>query len=48
MLKYANEDLLNHLNLLNHLKPNQWSTCHIIPVPKSGNLNDVNNWGRVT
>ena len=30
--------------LMNHEKPKQWLTCHIIPVHKSGNLNDVNNY----
>ena len=29
---------------MNHEKPKQWSTCHIIAVPKSGNINDVNNY----
>ena len=29
---------------MNHEKPKQWSTCHTIPVLKSGNLNDVNNY----
>ena len=38
ILKYANEVLMNHD------KHKLWSTCHIIPVPKSGNLNDVNNY----
>ena len=32
---------------MNHEKPKQWSTCHIIPVPKSGNINDVNNYGGI-
>ena len=24
--------------------PNQWFTCHIIPIPKSGNLKEVDNY----
>ena len=37
-LKFATEVLMNHE------KPKQWSTCRIIPVPQSGNLNDVNKY----
>ena len=29
---------------MNNEQPKQWSTCHIIPVPKSGNLSDVHNY----
>ena len=30
--------------MMNHEKPKQWLKYNIIPVPKSGNLNDVNNY----
>ena len=29
---------------MNGKMPNQWYTCHIIPIPKSGNLNEVDNY----
>ena len=48
IFKYPNVYLiiLYYANVLpmNGKMPNQWSTCHIIPIPKSGNLNEVDNY----
>ena len=38
LLEYANKILLEKQ------KPMQWSTCQIMPIPKSGNLNKVDNY----
>ena len=48
ILKYCNFDsiILSYANdlFMNGKMPNQWSTCHIIHIPKSGNLNEVDNY----
>ena len=38
LLEYANKILLEKQ------KPIQWSTCQLMPIPKSGNLNKVDNY----
>ena len=41
ILKLANNLLLNLENLE---KPAQWSTSHIQPIPKAGDLSEVGNY----
>ena len=33
--------------LIQSKKPAQWSTCNIVPIPKSGNLEEVGNYRRI-
>ena len=32
------------LVLIDSKKPTQWFSCNIMPIPKAGNLNEVDNY----